>query len=55
MSQLRLRPGYIGIVDNYYKVDDKILMNKLRSIKHKTGTPLYDNQARVEFKLLLTV
>ena len=45
---------YIGIVNNYYKVDDEILMNKLRSIIHKTVTP-YDNQAKVEFKLLLTV
>jgi hypothetical protein len=45
----------LEIVNNYYKYENEELSNKVKLIINKTGTPLYDNQARLELKLVLTV
>ena len=51
----RLMKENLAIVGNTYKVDDEILINKLKTLVHATGTAQYDHQARMELKLLLTV
>ena len=51
----RLMKKNMAIVDISYKVDDEILINKLKTLVHATGTAQYDHQARMELKLLLTV
>ena len=45
----------LEILDNYYKVENEAVKNKLKLLINKTGSSLYNNQARTEFKLLLTV
>ena len=51
----RLMKENLAIIENSYKVDDDILISKLKTLVHATGTAQYDHQARMELKLLLTV
>ena len=45
----------LEIIANYYGFENEEIVNKLKYIINITGTQLYDNQARMELKLLLCV
>jgi hypothetical protein len=45
----------LEIKANYYGFEYEEILNKLKYIINITGTQLYDNQVRMELKLLLCV
>ncbi len=45
----------LEIIANHYGLENEEILNKLKYIINITGTQLYDNQARMELKLLLCV
>ena len=42
-------------LDKFYKFENKEIRNKLNLLIRISGSPLYDYQASMEFKMLLTV
>jgi hypothetical protein len=45
----------LEIIANHYGFENEEILNKLKYVINITGTQLYDNQARMELKLLLCV
>jgi hypothetical protein len=45
----------LEILANYYGFENEEIVNKLKYIININGTQLYDNQTRMELKLLLCV
>ena len=45
----------INIINENYIGQEETILNELRRIIQKTGSPSYDTQTRMQFKLLLTV
>ena len=54
MNQNEIKEN-LGIVNNYYRYENEEIINNVKLIINKTGTSLYDDQAKLELKLLLTV
>jgi hypothetical protein len=54
MNQNEIKEN-LGIVNNYYRYENEEIINNVKLIINKTGNSLYDDQAKLELKLLLTV
>ncbi len=54
MNQNEIKEN-LGIVNNYYRYENEEIIKNVKLIINKTGTSLYDDQAKLELKLLLTV
>jgi hypothetical protein len=45
----------LKVIQEYYKIDEDNLVEKIKIIMYKTGTSKFDHQTRTELKLLLAI